>query len=328
MIMKKILFWFLTAVKIHHLIRFINRKKIVIVMYHGILKENMPVPCWWQMPYREFKWQLEYLKKHYIVMHLQEVMQKIQRKEGLPDNVAVITFDDGFKNNYSTAFPLLKQLNLPATIFLTTDLIGTGRLLWYDGLFMLLLETKVKKIDLKNFGLDIFDLTKDNKPQIYNVIEDKLKTLKPNEKKDMMSFIKNILSAQINPTSYADNFKLLSWQEVDLMNESGLIHWGGHTCTHEILSNLDDKTLSKEIKNSCARISKYEKDLLFAYPNGRKGDFDQRAKVILKQLNVLCSVTSVSGLNPYSQDPYELKRISVGYDMTRPRFKLLCSGVI
>ena len=97
--MKRILFWFLPAVGAHHLFRFTNRKRIAIVMYHGILKEDMPVGCWWQVPYREFKWQLEYLKKHYTVMHLQEVMQKIQRGDGLPDNVAVITFDDGFKNN-------------------------------------------------------------------------------------------------------------------------------------------------------------------------------------------------------------------------------------
>lgn len=109
---------------------------------------------------------------------------------------------------------------------------------------------------------------------------------------------------------------------------AGLSIGGAHACTHEILSNLDDESLSDEIKNSCECISKYNHKLLFAYPNGRKQDFDKRAKVILKQLNVLCALTTVSGLNSYTQDPYELKRIGIGFDMTRHRFKLLCSGVI
>jgi len=281
------------------------------------------------MPFEPFKWQLEYLKKYYTVMHLQDVMQKIQHGEVLPDNTAVITFDDGFKNNYSVAYPLLQQLNLPATIFLVTDMIGTDRLIWSDELYMLLLETKVKRIDLRDFGLGIFDLSTGSKLQTFNIIGDKLKALKHDDKNDMISYIKKSLSAETaGTTSYADNFKLLSWEEIKLMDQGGLIHWGAHTCTHEILSNLDDNALNDEIRNSCARISQYNQKLLFAYPNGRKQDFDGRAKAILKQLNVLCSLTTVSGLNSCSQDPYELKRIKIGHDTTRHRFKLLCSGVI
>jgi hypothetical protein len=133
---------------------------------------------------------------------------------------------------------------------------------------------------------------------------------------------------QTVPVSYSGHFNLLSWEQVDLMNESGLIDWGAHTRTHEILSNLDDKTLNDEIKGSCARISKYAPKLLFAYPNGRRQDFDERAKAVLKQLNVLCSLTTIDGLNSCVQDVYELKRVGIGDDTTKDYFKLLCSGTI
>ena len=260
-------------------------------------------------------------------MPLREVMLKIQRHESLPDNVAVITFDDGFKNNYGAAFPLLKQLGLSASIFLVTDIIGTDKLLWPDELFMLFMETRVNKIDLTDFDLYAFDLTTiNNKQEALQAVIERLKALKLDEKKKMISYITLILSADTDTTSYSENFKLLSWEEVDLMNKSGLIDFGGHTCTHEILSNLDDKTLNDQIKSSCAQVSKYDKNLLFAYPNGRKQDFDARAKAILKQINALCSLTTISGLNPYSQDPYELKRIGIGNDMTRHHFKISCSG--
>jgi len=298
-------------------------------MYHGILKEDMPMPCWWQAPYKEFEWQIKYLKEHYTVMHLREVMQKVQQGTSLPDHTAVITFDDGFKNNYTAAYPLLKQLDLPATIFLVTSYIGTDRLLWPDELFMLFLDTSTANIDLRSFGLGVFDLKtlNDKQKAFYQVLEH-LKTLKLDDKNKMAGYIKDALSVPAAHTAYADNFKLLSWQDVDLMEAGGLIDWGGHTCTHEILSNLDDKTLNDEIKGSCAAVSKYDKDLLFAYPNGRKRDFDGRAKAILKGTNALCSLTTVSGLNASSQDPYELKRVGVGNTTTREQFKLLCSGVV
>ena len=326
-------------------------------MYHGILKEKTPIACsmvkknafaratdlglsfnsrqaetepscWWQLPFKKFKWQLEYLKKYYTVMHLRDVVGKIQRQEHLPDNVAIITFDDGFENNYSVAYPLLKELNLPATIFLTTDFIGKNQMLWPDKLFILFFETEVKEIDLRNFGLNISDLTsKKAKQKAFNLISNQLKALKLDKKQELISYIESILSKEKTSFSYSDNFKLLSWEQVNFMNETGLVHWGAHTCTHEILSQLDDGTLSEEIQKSCLRISSYGENLLFAFPNGRKQDFDERAKVILQRLNVLCSLTTVSGLNSYSQDAYELKRIDVDNNMTRNRFKLFCSGV-
>ena len=298
-------------------------------MYHGVLTNEMPLSCWWQLPYGEFKWQIEYLKKYYTVMPLRVVLQKVRQGESLPDNTAVITFDDGLKNNYTAAYPLLKELNLPATIFLATDFIGNDRLLWPDELFMLFLGTKADKIDLSALGLRSFSLaTPADKQVAHQALGEHLKTLKLKEKNELFSQIKKILSQEANSTGFSDNFKLLSWEDVDLMNKNGLIDWGAHTCSHEILSNLDDKALNDEIRNSCARVSQYGQNLLFAYPNGRKQDFDQRAKVILKQLNVLCSLTTISGLNQLSEDPYELKRLGIGHDTSREHFKLLCSGVL
>jgi len=325
---KELYFWLLIRINGHHFFRFISRKKILIVMYHGIVKDPMPIPCWWQLPYNLFKWQLEYLNKYYTVMHLTEVIQKIKNKEKLPDNVAIITFDDGFKNNYSTAFPLLKELKLPASIFLTTDLIGTDQLIWTDEIFLMLAQTKVKSIDLRKFGLDIIELSPEKALQVFNIVGDKLKSLNLEDKNAMFTYIKNTLCTQINVTTYNDHFKLLSWADVEAMNSSGLIQWGAHSATHQILSRLDDPSLNDEIKNSCAKISTYGQQILFAYPNGRQVDFDERAQNILKEFNALCSLTTISGLNTYSQDLYELKRIGVGHDMTHDRFKLLCSGVL
>jgi hypothetical protein len=75
-------------------------------------------------------------------------------------------------------------------------------------------------------------------------------------------------------------------------------------------------------------VQKGSERVMFAYTNGRRQDFDCRSKAVLKDINALCAVTTISGLNSYSQDIYELKRISIGDDIERVNFQLLCSGFI
>jgi peptidoglycan/xylan/chitin deacetylase (PgdA/CDA1 family) len=325
---KEISFNLCTAFGAHRLFRRMRKDQILIVMYHGIVDEALPFPCWWQLPYENFYWQIKYLKKNYAVMPLREIFAKLQRGERLPDNAAAITFDDGFENNYTLGYPLLKALEVPATIYVVTDFIGTEKLLWLDELFMLFLETAQESVDLSQFGLRVFWLkTVKSKQWSFFQICEHLKGVAPTDKNKILDHLRINLGAKRDPTMYGAHFKLLSWEEVDQMKQSGLIDFGAHSCTHEILSQLDDQTLQREIKHSCERIGRTGPSL-FAYPNGRKQDFDDRAKNILTSSKALCAVSTISGLNHPDHDPLELKRISIGEDTTPSRFKLLCSGFI
>ncbi len=325
---KELLFNTCTALGTHHLFRRIKQDQILIVMYHGIVDEALPFPCWWQLPYEKFFWQIKYLNKNYALMPISEIYAKIARGERLPANTAAITFDDGFANNYTLAYPLLKAMNIPATIYIVTDLIGTDKLLWLDELFLLFLETTQKEIDLRSLGLRRFNLAgKRSKQSSFFHICEHLKGIPPAHKDKILDRIRAHLSQHKNPATFGHHFKLLTWEQVQTMNRSRVIEFGAHSCTHEILSQLEDDPLRREITASCERVAG-ETPFLFAYPNGRKQDFDERAKNILKSLNTLCAVSTISGLNPRRHDPLGLKRISIGEDTTPSRFKLLCSGFI
>lgn len=69
-----------------------------------------------------------------------------------------MTFDDGFENNYRVAGPVLASMKIPATIFLTTGLIGTDQLLWPDRLFLSLQNTTRDSLDLRKYGSGRFSL--------------------------------------------------------------------------------------------------------------------------------------------------------------------------
>ena len=83
-----------------------------------------------------FKAQMEFLyRNNYSVIKLEEFISCLTQKREIPRKSVVITFDDGYKNNYTNAFPVLKRYNFPATIFLATDYIGTNEVFpWFNGL--------------------------------------------------------------------------------------------------------------------------------------------------------------------------------------------------
>ena len=76
-----------------------------------------------------FDRQIQFLKKKFEVVHLEELLSNVLSGRQIGRHCA-ITFDDGWLDNYTQAFPILTKYQIPATIFLSTGLIGTNRLFW------------------------------------------------------------------------------------------------------------------------------------------------------------------------------------------------------
>lgn len=84
----------------------------------------------------DFKNQMQYLSSAYNPISLQEMAQHIQDGTSLPSKAVTVTFDDGYRDNYENAYPILKEYNIPATVFLTTGFIGTGEIpVWEKGYY-------------------------------------------------------------------------------------------------------------------------------------------------------------------------------------------------
>lgn len=90
-------------------------------MYHSIGGNQ----AFFTVTKEDFIRQLEFLKKHnYKVIFLSQLVEKLTKREKLADKTVVLTFDDGYGDNFTNAWPLLEKNNFPATIFLPTDYIG------------------------------------------------------------------------------------------------------------------------------------------------------------------------------------------------------------
>lgn len=305
--------------------------QLLIVMYHGILPEPRAWDHWCQIPANEFHWQIEYLKRHYEVLPLSEIVSRRLNGNPLPRRCAAITFDDGLRNNFEVAFPILCELNVPATMYLATGYVGTENLLWQDRLFAEIQSFKSMELDLSShgFGLQRWD-DRTSRQDVFDILLADFKRL-PVDQKDraLTEVCRQTANAGLqNPTRL--DFQLMSWDNAAEMLASGLIEIGPHTVNHELLSRLPDDQVYSEIVDSHDAVLKNlgTSSPTFAFPNGTKADYDHRVFPALRACGIPGAVTTVSGLNQSSQSTLELKRVGIGSDAERWQFRAEVSGLM
>ncbi len=129
---------------------------------------------------------------------------------------------------------------------------------------------------------------------------------------------------------FAEDFAPLTWDDARAMASSGLVDFGAHTVSHEILSRLPREDMRREVTESCAAVrDRLNLDkITFAYPNGGREDFDDHCKVAVRAAGATCALSTIEGLCQPGDDLFELRRIGIGRDMTPARFAVMCSGML
>lgn len=276
---------------------------------------------------QNFDKQIRYLTKKCNLISMDTLMDCWQNNKPLPKRAVIITFDDGYKDNYLYAYPILRKYDVPATIFLTSGCINSGNLLWWDKVTHLIAETLLSEITID--GIGHFNLrTPSQKWRAISTIRKKIKVL---PELDKLAFIKQLQkNTKVQVKVELAGKIYLSWEEIAEMLKNG-VSFGSHTKTHPVLTKIPVEAADKEISESKKKL---EKELaqpitFFSYPNGREGDFDQKTKEILKRNNFKAAVTSVYGKNIlYNNgfDVYNLNRIMIGnksFNTFLARIKLL-----
>jgi peptidoglycan/xylan/chitin deacetylase (PgdA/CDA1 family) len=253
-----------------------------------------------------FSEQMRYIVSNFNVLSLEDIVERMKKKD-IPDNSIVITFDDGYKDNYLNVFPILKELSIPATIFLATEVIGSQKILWHDRVFSAFRETQVEHFDGFGINNQIYSLTTQEEKNCAR--SDILKFLKNVNNEERILYIDRLMNKlDINDKKEEANL-MMTWEEVKKMHENG-IFFGAHTVTHTILSNLNIKKAEEEIFSSKKIIEEKlgTEVRTFAYPNGSKTDFNETTKNLLREAGYSCAVTTMFGTNSMEQDCFELRR--------------------
>ncbi len=288
------------------------RNRLVIICYHIIARSPFSFPDWCILDVDSFKRQLRYLKSHFDLLPLREAVEKC-RKNALHRPTAVITFDDGYQNNYDTAFPILKDLGIPATIFLTTALVDTDNSLWFCRINMALAQCSLEDFSWKGARIDL--RTAAAKASASKSLQASLKQLPHQELlEEAMRIVEGLGDDPSRPFERHSLFRMLDTRSIKDMLNSGLISFGAHTHSHAIVSLLSEEEQQVQISRSLDTVRELtgEPCKVFAYPNGRRQDYGKETIGILHKCGVDMAVTGIDGHNRSNTRPLELRRIGIG----------------
>lgn len=283
----------------------LNRDKVLILMYHRFSRERSAS----KTSSAEFAAHLEYLSKNNCVLSLSEALKCLNNEKPLPPNAAVITIDDGYKDAYEIAFPLLKQYKMPATLFAVTDFLDGKCWLWTDLMRYVLRETTRGFISVEFETGERIELKLTNEIQKLKAaseINSRLKKTDNKQKNEEIKCIAEILEVEI-PALPTDEYAPVSWEQAREMDAHDL-SVESHTATHPILTNVSQTELDYELRTSKQRLETVLKRNveIFCYPNGSLNDAIWQA---VKNCGYQCAVTTDYGFNKRGANPFLLKRV-------------------
>lgn len=303
-------------------------QQLTIVMFHGVEPTPLSPPCWHVLDTATLRRQLEYLGRHFSVLPLEEALERLGTGT-LPDRAATLTFDDGTRNLATHAAPVLRSVGVPAAVFLATGPMGSDQALWPDRLWLAFARTQEPEADLAAVGLGVRSLrSAAERGDAYAAAVHRLKELADDERIAQVESIVEALGQKDNCDP--GPFRLLSWDEARELSEYADVTLHPHSVTHPILARCSDDKVEHEVLHSCA-VLEHETGrapMVFAYPNGRVEDFDERTKQALRGRDVRWALSTTQGFADRDCDPLALPRIAIGSDLSFARFRLLVSGAL
>jgi peptidoglycan/xylan/chitin deacetylase (PgdA/CDA1 family) len=303
-----------------------NSGRLAILMFHGVEGGPLSPPCDYVTDAATLRRELTYLRRHFRVLPLQEALQRL-RAGTLPRCAAALTFDDGTRNLAIHAAPVLRELRLPAAVFLATGPMGTNEALWPDRLWIAFAHTTVPEIDLAQIGLGTRSLrTADDRDRTRDLVVQYLKRLPDTERIAAVQWLVGALGSECGAAG--GPFEMLSWDDARALADDGLVSLYPHTVTHPILARCTDEKVEYEISESCRAVERETgcAPTIFAYPNGGAGDFDERAKAVLRRNGIPWALSTTRGFADRESDPLALPRIGIGPDPSLALFRLKVSG--
>lgn len=290
---------------------------VSVLMYHGLVPAPLPVSDWCFVTVERFKRQMEYLARHFEVVHLEDAFAGDSPRPRRP--LACVTFDDGFASVCQLALPILERLRIPATVYLVTDLVDSSETVWFARLHQAICETKCAEV---RFGLDRWSLADASARAVASAeLQHALKPLSPEAFAAALEDLLEQLGSP-NETRPWDAFRMLTSEQIRRMNKHDLVRFGAHSASHQILTRTSAADARREIERSVAAVAALvgRPSRSFAYPNGSPDDFDASVIDAVRREGIEYAVTTIEGPNELRGDPFAIRRYGIGANDRMARF--------
>jgi len=241
--------------------------------------------------------QFEYLRRHFSIVPLRHIIDRLKMGAKWQNHVAALTIDDGRRNCYEVMFPLLREFEIPATFFIVSSFISGQDWIWTDKVLWLS-EQPHRPSELDPEQLDGFFRS--------------MNQLRPGARTTFIDSIAKRMGVTI-PLSPPPKYAPCSWRELREMAYSDLVEIGSHSISHPIFANLTDGESWQELVISRTQIEEGigRKVRYFCFPNGQLGDYRPSQLRQVRDAGYEGAVAAHAGMVSTATDPYKLPRIGV-----------------
>jgi peptidoglycan/xylan/chitin deacetylase (PgdA/CDA1 family) len=307
---------------------FALRNRAVVLMYHRVLTPDErrragshPALV---VERETFERQMALLKKRFVVLSVAEFAEYVEQRRPFPSSSCLVTFDDGWKDNYDNALPILSKLRIPSLIFLPMHFIGQRRVFWQEALVQLLgravaavrstperrpaIEAVLGPVGLAG----LLDLAEpDPKPAIIAAVTAQKKLTRPAIER-MVAELAETIGVRLEELATTDGF--IDWTEAATMAAHG-VTFGGHGLDHLLLTQVSEAQADAEIEGSKTALDQKlaEPTPTFSYPNGY---WNPRLAERVKRVGYRLAFSAQGGPVTCEDDPWTLRRVNIHQNVT------------
>ena len=296
-----------------------------ILCYHRVLPQNQMISD--NSPNRSlcvsserFEEQMRVLSENYKVLSMDDMISRVDWENA--DFAVAITFDDGYKDNYLHAYPILKKYNIPATIYMTTRFLQGDTSMWWRELWERLESAEAISLSVSNTNFIWRTPSRDLKIKCFKEIR---RILLGSDRITYLSLL-NQISIYGSPKVYPG--LCLSSDEIMHLDREGLVTIGSHTHNHYCLINLTKNEVAEEMSRSKEILESLLKKPVrhFAYPYGRTKEAGDREFSLAKDCGYETGVTTVNANIFPKSKVFSLPRLEIKDCVDSERLHILLSG--
>ncbi len=269
----------------------------------------------WSADAAGFDDQIRFFAKHFTIVTPQDLPEVRRAGRG---RFVLITFDDGYRDNYEVAFPILRQHGVPATFFVTTGFLDTRRLAWWDEIaWMVRTSTRSGMAPGRWLPGPIAYDEPDRETSVRALLQ-AFKAMPAASTSEFLDFVGEATGTGRH-TADAAAGTWMTWDMVREMRHAGMVI-GGHTVTHPVMARLTPERQWEEISVCGSRLEAElgEPMCYFSYPVGAVDSFDDHSRASLGRAGVHYAFSYYGGTTGFTQwDDFDIRRISVESDMDR-----------
>jgi peptidoglycan/xylan/chitin deacetylase (PgdA/CDA1 family) len=306
-----------------------------VLVYHRVSRA-VADPQLLSVTPEHFAEQLDFLSRRFRLMRLGDLIAAT--REGVPPAGAVaITFDDGYADNFLAAKPLLERAGVPATVFVASGYVASGRPFWWDELERLLLRPgRLPSVVTVEIGAEplywelgndavytprraaecaawtVLDVGEPGRRQsVYRALCSRFRVLDESERERVLERVRSI--AELDDGADLEAPRPLTPEELRRLADGGLVEIGAHTITHPVLSQLPVERQQEEVGGSKRQLEEALSRPVtsFAYPYGAPADINDTTLSVVRTAGFDRACANVPARIRRGTDPFRLPRVLV-----------------